>query len=126
MKPPLFTMANEQTLLFFSKDLVFRWSSSDQFIPFVAFTPNTKEWEADVRNLTLDGFEKLKTIPKEKKVKWMSTTRNLAMVTELLSTSGDMGIERLEAVDVLTYMLLHEYFLSLRRREKMILKERFI
>lgn len=118
---PPYVLAHFQTTFFYSY-LHFSKSHTDprlNSLP-VTFEPGTEDWGHDIRNLTIEKFDKLRKTP----LRWgkvidlttQSTSLNLQRITEMYWSQGVYPESKVFGADALTYELLKAYWLTLTRR----------
>jgi hypothetical protein len=121
---PIEVALNRQTLLFFlMHDDFKRNPCTERFEPFVAYTPDTKDWGNDIRRKTFAYYEKLTTL------KMPVERRNIEVMlpeakNELLKRVDEKEeiLERYDCIDSITHILLMKYHLELLKCENAMLE----
>ncbi len=119
---PVEAILNRETLFFFAMRGEFKRSPRTAIIePFVAFKPETTDWENDIRRNTFPTFRTYNERPlevHEPKLKSSPNPVNSYLVRK--GISRDL-IESYEGVNAISWVLLMKYHLALLRRERYIL-----
>lgn len=124
---PIEVLLNRSTAYFFAMEEDFKTPESRNiFEAFVAFKPETVDWENDVRRVTFDFVHKLRTRPYETGVHIIKAMREEkgAYSNEALVRLGldERLLDRFETIDSITYSLLFYYHHVLFKREKAVLQ----
>jgi hypothetical protein len=118
-KLPLAVTLNRRTAVFFAMENDFK-TSVNYASALVAYEPETKDWENDVRRIVYDCHSKLTTRPYKLGKKGID--KIVGGEDEILKKLGGNidKLERWATIDVATWVLLMEYHMGLFRREKLL------
>lgn len=118
-KLPLVVALNIQTAVFFTMENDFK-TSVNYTSALVAYEPETKDWENDVRRIVYDCHSKLTTRPYELGKKGID--KIVSGEDRILKKLGGNidKLERWATIDVATWVLLMEYNMGLIRRERLL------
>jgi hypothetical protein len=120
-KLPLAVALNRQTAIFFAMENSFK-TQVNYASALVAYEPETKDWENDVRRFVYDfnSHSKLTARPYELGKKGVDKiVDGEDRILEKLGGNTD-ELERWATIDSITWVLLMEYHMGLFRREKLL------